>query len=256
MTGTAGEPDLERLRAEIALRRDALREHRRRLEALEGEIAAFARQYDRALGRLQAQLDALQEQIEQQRGESITHGGSGSSMWGPYRSFEESFDARYRRPLQDTHGPNAARKGMQNTPRLDDGALRMLYRKLVRQFHPDTTLDPAQKARYTVIMAQVNAAYQARNAEALLELDGRPNLPPPDVSTLDRIETLHDLMATLHRLDAEISDAQIAYQALMRSPLMQLKIEYSLARAQGRNLLLEIASRLQQEIAQLKGQLR
>lgn len=253
MADPARPPSLERLKAEVALRRDALREHQGRLKALEGEIGAFARQYDRTCGRLHAQLDALQSQVEQQQ-RRVDASWGGPNLWGPYRSFEESFDARYRRPLQDTHGPNAARK--QPRPSADEQSIRDLYRKLVRQFHPDTTQDKEQKARYTVIMAQVNAAYQARNVDALLELDGRGTLPPPDTSRLDRYDTIPDLLAALRHLDAEISDAQIAYQALMRSPLMQLKIEYSLARAQGRNLLLEIAARIQQEIAALRAQLQ
>lgn len=243
---------LEKLKVEIELKRAALKEEQQRLARLREEIGSFARQYERLVGPLEARLDALQDELSR-----LLRGGNNSSgMWGQYASFEEAFDAKYRRHVQDTHGPNAAQRTSSTRP-VSEESLRSLYRKLVRRYHPDSTQNADEKARYTVIMAQINAAWRARDANALYALDGqRVAQPAPDVSRLAQITTLADLMELSRRLDAEITDVQIEYRQLMTSPLMQLKIEQSLARARGGNILRELATRVQAEIDQCEAQLR
>jgi hypothetical protein len=234
--------NIEKLKAEIELKRAALREEQGRLDALRREIDAFARQYERAVGSLERRLDSLQEQLSQLRGSSTASSGG---IWGQYASFEESFDAKYRRNMRDTHGPNATIRSTGSRP-FNEESLRTLYRSLVRRYHPDTTQNPTEKERFTVIMAQINAAWRARNADALYALDGQKVAQPaPDVSRLDRVTTLADLLEIARRLDTELTDVQIEYRQLMTSPLMQIKIEQSIAKARGGNILREIASRVQ-----------
>jgi hypothetical protein len=242
---------LEKLKVEIELKRAALKEEQQRLARLREEIGSFARQYERLVGPLEARLDALQDELSRWRG-----GGNTGGMWGQYASFEEAFDAKYRRNVQDTHGPNAAQRAGVTRP-VSEESLRSLYRKLVRRYHPDSTQNADEKARFTVIMAQINAAWRARDVNALYALDGQKVAQPaPDVSRLDQITTLTDLMELSRRLDAEITDVQIEYRQLMTSPLMQLKIEQSLARARGGNILRELANRVQAEIDHCEAQLR
>jgi hypothetical protein len=212
--------NIEKLKAEIELKRAALREEQGRLDALRREIDAFARQYERAVGSLERRLDSLQEQLSQLRGSSTASSGG---IWGQYASFEESFDAKYRRNMRDTHGPNATIRSTGSRP-FNEESLRTLYRSLVRRYHPDTTQKVAQ--------------------------------PAPDVSRLDRVTTLADLLEIARRLDTELTDVQIEYRQLMTSPLMQIKIEQSIAKARGGNILREIASRVQIEIDQCEAQLR
>lgn len=244
-------PQIEKLKVEIELKRAALKEEQERLSQLQREIEGFAQQYEKIVGPLEARLDALQEALSQFRTER-----SNSGMWGQYNSFEEAFDAKYRRDAQDTHGPNAIKRSNPIGP-VNEEILRSIYRKLVRRYHPDATQDKNEKERYTVIMAQINAAWRARDANALYTLDGQKVAqPPPDVSHLDQITTLSDLMEIAHRLDAELTDTRIEYRQLMSSPLMQIKIEQSIARARGGNILREIAARVQLEIDQCEAQLR
>jgi hypothetical protein len=237
----------ERLRAEIELKRAALAEHRAALLKLQNEIDTFARQYDRIIGPLEAQLDQIRQQIEALQSEPLNFNSfDNGSIWGPgYTSFEESFDAKYRRPNNPTITP---------TPRaVDETSLRSLYRKLARKYHPDTTTDPAEKARLTVIMAQINAAYRARNMDELYALDGqgarRPTVEPAiKPMATQRKATYSDLLMQSHKLDEEILWVKSEHQRLMTSPLMSLKIEHSLARSQGRDLLREIAAKVRADL--------
>src|SRR5215470_746989 len=86
----------KRLQAEIELKRAALAEERAALQKLQSEVASFARQYDRMIGPLEAELDSVRQQIESLQTRPVVNH---DSIWGPgYSSFEESFDAKYRTP--------------------------------------------------------------------------------------------------------------------------------------------------------------
>src|SRR5437660_1194266 len=90
---------IERLKAEIELKRTALVEYRAALQKLQNEIDFFARQYDRIIGPLEAELDQIRQAIEdiQYSSNPLSSQPSGS-IWGQYDSFDESFDAKYRQP--------------------------------------------------------------------------------------------------------------------------------------------------------------
>lgn len=242
---------LERLQAEIGLKRGALAEYRATLQKLQNEIDSFARQYDRIIGPLEAELDHVRQQIEDLQRIPTTFRNDGS-IWGPgYASFEESFDAKYRRPVNPPGSPQRQV--------IDDSYLRAVYRKLARKYHPDTTTDLAEKARLTVIMAEINAAYRAKNLDELLALDGkRPasKAPPKvDPANANRPPTYNELLSLSYQLDDEILRVKSEHQRLMTSPLMSLKIEYSIARGQGRDLLREIAAKVREDLIAAKAEL-
>jgi hypothetical protein len=240
----------ERLRAEIELKRVALAEERTALQKLQNEVAAFAKQYDRMIGPLEAELDGVRQQIEAlQTRPVVDH----SSIWGPgYSSFEESFDAKYRQSQNPTiKAPRSA---------VNDDTLRALYRKLARKYHPDTTTDPDEKARLTIIMAQINAAYRARNIDELHAIDGEKpkgqKITPPVVEPTGPHElTYSDLIKIAEGLDAEIAWTRSEHSRLMSGPLMSLKIEASIARSQGRDLLREIAAKIKNDLEAARAEL-
>ncbi|MBX3080938.1 MAG: DnaJ domain-containing protein [Anaerolineae bacterium] len=243
---------IEQLYAQIERKRAILAQHRAELSKLQDELDKFGQLYDRLIGKLQNELDSVWQAIEnlQMADQPFSMSGAGDPIWGPYGSLEEAFDAKYR------HGPQPDSVELEYAKvTASDKELKLLYRKLARQYHPDTTTDPVEKQRRTVLMAQINAAYRARNYKELraLELDGgkrhtktvAPVEPPPPSAQ----QTLNDLTAMLHKLDDEIDWAKIEHQRLMTCPLMQFKIEYSLARSQGRDMLREMASSLRADIA-------
>jgi hypothetical protein len=241
---------IERLQAEIGLKRSALAEHRAALLKVQREVEAFARQYDRIIGPLEAELDRVRQEIESLQSAPPTFENSGS-IWGPGNAtFEDSFDAKYRRPNNPTINLRRA---------LDDNDLRIVYRKLARKYHPDTTTDPDEKARLTMIMAEINAAYRARNIDQLYALDGKrtpaakPVIDP--AANAKRSTTYNELTALSYQLDDEILQVKSEHQRLLTSPLMSLKIEYSIARGQGRDLLREIAAKVREDLIAAKAEL-
>jgi hypothetical protein len=68
-------------------------------------------------------------------------------------------------------------RGRANLPRAAPSAeLKALYRTAARRFHPDLAEDDADRERRTELMARVNAAYGARDADVLRHI-----LDSPDV---------------------------------------------------------------------------
>jgi hypothetical protein len=244
---------IERLQAEIASKRIVLAEERAALDKLQNEIGAFAQRYDRIIGPLESQLDAIQQQIEALQSRTVANQRDHDSLWGPeYATFEESFDAKYR----------GTQNSMITAPRrpVDEQGLRTLYRKLARKFHPDTTTDPKEKARLTIIMAQVNAAYRAKNMDELLALDGQrvrsqKANPPVVPQSQPAAPSYLEWLKVVEGLNNEIAWLRSEYSRLMASPLMSLKIETAIARSQGRDLLREIASRVRADLDAAKSQL-
>lgn len=237
---------IERLQVEIALKRSALGEERASLLKLENEIEAFARQYDRIIGPLESELDTIRQEIEalqSRQSNNINHG----SLWGPgYSSFEESFDAKYRRP-NNSNNPTISAPSRH----VDENELRTIYRRLARKYHPDTTTNAQEKSRLTLIMAQINAAYRAKNIDELRAWDGdkRGKMPPPSVENLTpREPSYYDLLKVSDQLDEELKWIRSAYKRLLSGPLMALKIEASIARSQGRDLLREVAAKIRQDL--------
>ncbi len=64
-----------------------------------------------------------------------------------------------------------------------------------------------------------------------------------------------ELKAQGYKLDDDLMMLKSEQQRLMTSPLMSLKIEYSLARSQGRDLLREIATRVRADLDAAKAEL-
>lgn len=232
---TSEQDRIERLQAEIALKRTALTEYKAALLRLQKEVEVFARQYDQVIGPLETQLDAIRQQIEALQ----TSRSYSDSIWGAgYKSFEESFDAKYRREVSYP-------APLRQIP--DETSLRSLYRKLARQYHPDTTTNPAEKARLTVIMAQINAAYRAKKIDALYALDSS-RMMPTAIPLAPRVMGYQELYNLSRQLDDEIDAVKIEHRNLLDGPFMALKIECSLARARGINLLQEIAVKARAEL--------
>lgn len=240
-------PRIERLKTEINLKRAALTEVRETLRKLQDEISGFARLYDRIVGALEAELDGLRQQIEQleRRQHTDPQSSATSSVWGEYGSLEESFDAKYRRRVIHDEPISYAKPKATN-----EDELRLVYRRLARRFHPDTATDPDEKARLTIIMAQINAAYRARNLDELLALEGqgKSKPAPPQVEPLALEPTYYDWLRIAEQLDGEIALVQSMHKMLLNSPLMALKIEASLARQRGKDLLRDTANRVREEI--------
>jgi len=243
---------------ELAELYEQLAERRERIAALELELfdarsglAMFQAEVGRRLGPLQARLENLEKDLRQARRQAERR-----AQWGeraetgdiPYDVIEQ-FERTWRRTPPASGVPK--RKPLDQDTKAD---IKRLYRALAKRFHPDLTVDPAEKKYREGVMAQVNEAYAADNLEALrrlAELPDRPEIEPERT----RAQMIADLRAEIKRLDQVARQLQSGLDQLMRSHDLQLMLEATMARQEGRDLIAELAVDLRRQVAELETEL-
>lgn len=237
------------------------------LAQLEAELIAFKGEYDHLVTPAVVKLDAARAavaELERQRFARTLadEREDGYSAWTPppnYVSVEEQFRRKWGAPAnpppqRDVNAPHVGdlppRPKGDPDPRSKQAQLKALYRQLVRRYHPDLAHDADKTAR-NQLMVLINDAYAQHDLDALRVVAEMPNRAG-DVITIDLTEPLAALK--LRTLQAAVADATARLAALERehsdlihSDLMDLKIETSLAAAQGRDRLREIADALDAE---------
>lgn len=172
------------------------------------------------------------------------------SDWQPpqdYVPVQEQFRRAWNRPLNGVPEPDAPAERANAAPAVPDDpqALKQLFRKLARRFHPDLTTDPAEHERRNRIMAEINSAYSRRDYGALLALDRQP-----DEASADRPLTaiqLQQLRQIRDQLDERLFALRQERHALLNSDMMDLKLQASLLAQSGRDLLQEMAASLDRD---------
>lgn len=140
-------------------------------------------------------------------------------------------------------------------------AMRELYRKLARRFHPDlhATDDPENRAQFESIMARVNECYRTLDLQGLLDIqDGvLINIVTVDESPEDRCLRLERVMARLERLEEE---CKAELECLKHHELHEMTQRMEAGRLAGRDVLAEleqdVARRIaarRRELAELRG---
>ena len=235
---TPEEEELEKKRAQLAQLESQLAQRELDLATLRAELAAFERRYLRIVGLRYAQLDELEAEIAeflarrepkdaeaQERVQSArAQAEESSEATGDAQSFDET----------EAFTPS--------------DSLKKLYRDIARRIHPDMTDDPEEKKRRHSIMAEATNAYErgdeARLREILSDWEGSPERVKGEGAAADLERVIRRIAQVKRRLQAiaaEISE-------LMRSELQQLRTKADQAAEEGRDLLAEIAERLDRQI--------
>ena len=233
-----------------------IRSYESKNAALRGEIEAFAKRYRRSVHHIYAKVEDTRAKIKRfhdQRRSRFLHGTDEEPRY--------SWERKQRFAPPD--------KGKQKTGILDEDLLeksenhlqeidlKQLYRKLARRFHPDLVTDPAERDRRTRLMIIINEAYSKQDVATLVKIDRDDEPSDADASPPLTLEErkLRELRNLRRELELQLEDLKIEHTDLMLDPLLDLKIEEKLARAQGRNLLKEVADELANEYRTLNKQL-
>jgi hypothetical protein len=132
----------------------------------------------------------------------------------------EAIEAQFARAAADRENAARQRKKSAKTlaaearvAEIEEGAtksLRAVFRQLASALHPDRELDPAERARKTALMQEVNRAYDARDLLALLELQLKiEQIDPGALADLARERLVHYnrvLQEQVARLEEELQD--------------------------------------------------
>lgn len=244
------DPEIKALKHDLALRQE-------RVAALELEvfdyratIARFEQQLEKRVRPLERRLNDLRDQIKRAR-----HRAQRRAQWGDRLDSDRIPDviSQYQRAWTPREGARVPPK-QDRAPDVDPEQLKQLFRELAKRFHPDLTMDPAEKRWREQVMAEVNDAYAAGDLQALRELEKRQDRPPEKVEkTRDQI--LRELSAEILRLDRLIVELERQVGELSRSESLQLQLEATMAQHEGRDLLREMAISLEGDIARAEAEL-
>jgi hypothetical protein len=245
------------LRRQIAAAEAALVEREAELAELRVEVASFELRYETLVGRklaalkeIEASIAACQKQLQTSR-----RWGAGGPPVGwdgePYVPVDEQYRRTWRDPAPP--GPSFTPPAELATQSAAKQDLKALYRQLCRRFHPDLTQDPAERVWRTEMMAAVNAAYAAGSRAELEALAMTPHRGAErEAVGAGRLKALQDRLTYLRR---KLREVEGEIDALTHSPLMEMRLEVTLAARQGQDLLAEMGAEVERDLARRQAEL-
>ena len=216
------------------------------LTTLQAELHAFERCYFRVVGVRYAELDKVEAQIADLLSRSSLQ-NQDMRMWAAEARDRANESAHESKMVQETAGHEEKFKPS------DD--LKKLYRDVAKSIHPDLATDDDDRTRRQRFMAEANQAYEEGNEirlrEILREWESSPDAIKGDGVAAELIRVIRKIAQVQERLrtiEATIDD-------LESSDLYRLKNEVESAEAEERDLLAEMASRLDRQIADTRKRL-
>jgi hypothetical protein len=250
MSGNVGirpKPEEEELRLkkqELQVLENQLIELELQLTSLRGELAAFERLYLKRVGVRYAELDEVEAQIAELL--------AGRDPGNP----KAQGAAREARSRAEESRTGAAESAAREVTRFSPStSLKSLYREVARRIHPDLAVDDADRAKRQKLMAEANLAYEngdeARLRAILEEYESSPESVFGQGTGVDLVRVIRKIAQVKRRL-AEI---QSETNQIRLSDLFQLKNKVDEGAKQGRDVLNEMASAIQSQIATRQSEL-
>lgn len=237
---TPEEEELAAKREELARLESQLADQELLLASLKAELAAFEGLYLRRVGVLYAELDEWNARLAELRAEQAGTPEAKAAAAEARTQAEEAYSA--------AHGEAA-----EVQPFSPSADLKKLYRDAAKRVHPDTATDEADRARRERLMKEVNAAYAIGDEDALRRilagLDTSPDAVQGSGIGADLIRVLRQLKQIRDRIGA--IEQEIAALKLSETALLRQDVEH--ARAEGRDLLEELAASVRAKIEEAKG---
>ena len=248
-TGLAPVDETLRLRAELEVLGQELAEMELELATAQGELSGFSERYHALIAGRMAELDRLQADLAQL---SMQQAPDDPQAAQAARQAEA-------RAEQSRRENDAFRKSKEaaDTPFVPSNDLKKRFRQLAQKIHPDRASDEAERAWRTQLMSEANRAYRAGDMAALDEvfalwLEGQagarttPSGAVPSGPTSATAEALNIQVARIRRRIAAIA-AEL--DRLYGSKLYELFAAARVAARQGRDLLDEMARRIDAQLA-------
>ena len=243
---TPEERELSQKREELSNLQTLLAQRELDLTTLQAELHAFERHYFRVVGVRYAELDEVEAQIadllSRSSPEDQERGMRASEARG--RANESKHESKM---VQETAGQEEKFK--------PSDILKKLYRDVAKSIHPDLATDDDDRARRQRFMTEANQAYEQGNEirlrEILREWESRPDAIKGDGVAAELVRVIRKIAQVQDRL--KTIEANI--DNLQSSDLYQLMNEVEGAEVEGRDLLAEMASRLDRQIADVRKRL-
>jgi hypothetical protein len=242
---TPEEQELEKKKAEFAALESDLAQRELELATLQAELHAFERRYLRIVGVRYAELDEIEAQIaerlarRQPKDDQARH---------------QAAEARAKAD-ESAQAAGVAANQVQTADFKPSEDLKKLYREIAKRIHPDLTTDEKERVRRNEIMAEANRAYEEGDEAKLRAILEEWESSPDTVKGEGVGAELVRVIRKVHQVQNRLAEIENRITQLKHSELSQLKTRVEEATKQGRDLLKEMAARLESEITDAKKQL-
>jgi predicted translin family RNA/ssDNA-binding protein len=236
---TPEEEELAAKREELARLEAQLADQELLLASLKAELAAFEGLYLRRVGVLYAELDEWNARLAELRAEQTGTPEAKAEATEARTQAEEAYSA--------AHGEAAEVQPFTPSPEL-----KKLYREAAKRVHPDTATDEADRARRERLMEEVNAAYAAGDEDALRRIFVDLDVSPDAVQGIGIGADLIRVLRQLKQIRNRIAAIELEVTRLSETDLAHLKAKAEAAANEGRDLLAEMASRVEVRVNTLR----
>lgn len=127
--------------------------------------------------------------------------------------------------------------------------LKALYREVAKRIHPDLAIDEKERLRRQILMADANSAYKEGDEAKLLAILDEWESRPESVKGEGTAAELVRVIRKISQVETRLRAIEIEIAQLEESDLYKLKIEAERAEDEGRDLLTELASQVDEKIA-------
>lgn len=126
--------------------------------------------------------------------------------------------------------------------------LKQLYRDIAKQIHPDLATDPEEHRRREALMAEVNRAYAAGDAERLRQLFQDWQDSPESIQGDDTAAELKRTVRKIAQSQSRLKSIETQISSMEATDLFILLQKQQRIEKLGRNLLNEMAGQLERQI--------
>ena len=229
------ERELENKKAELASLEVELVQHELDLATLRADLADFENQYLRRVGVLYAELDEIEARIAETK-----------AYRRPNDTDAQESAARARAQAQVSSESTRAIAEPKFKP---TESLKKLFREVAKRIHPDLAINDADRSRRQKVMAEANRAYEEGDEAKLLAILHAWETSPESVEGEGVGPELIRVIRKIAQIQRRLVTIEAEMQQLRTSDLYQLWSKTDEAQNQGRDLLSEMASQAEQEIA-------
>jgi hypothetical protein len=239
------------LKMELAQLTQDVAELELELATAQAEVAEFTRRYYELVGRRMVELDAVQARLAREQAERTPENpGIRAEAQEKHEKAQQSARESERFTHASADEPQVFR------PSSD---VKRLFRQIAQKIHPDRATDDADRAWRTQLMSEANRAYRAGDETALHEVaalwqegqEGQRSSPTESAA----VTSAPTLCRQVERMRARLLEIDRELQRLFGSKLYELFVAARQARRQGRDLLAEMAEKLDDTLKQLNQQI-
>lgn len=240
---TPEEKELSRKLSELSELEAELAQRELDLATLQAELHTFEARYLRVVGVRYAELDEIKAQIAE-----------AEALLKPKDNKIQEEAAKARAQAQESAQATGVVQERKEEKFIPSEGMKKLYRELAKRIHPDLVIDEEERIsiRRHQLMTEANRAYEEGDEAKLQSILNEWESSPESVKGEGIAAELVRVIRKIAQIEERLSVIELEITRLKESDLYQLKKKEEEAEDEGRDLLAEMASQVEEQIDRSK----